>query len=69
MTLSKCAKLGLQVQTVVARVNFPHEGTRGLSRTLGEQSLMHAKYMHDLCSLLMYIPTYCNIIRCYNHIL
>jgi hypothetical protein len=25
MTLSKCAKLGLQVQSVVARVNFPHE--------------------------------------------
>jgi hypothetical protein len=38
MTLSKCAKLGLQVQSVVARVNFPHEGTRGLYRTLKEQS-------------------------------
>jgi hypothetical protein len=26
------------VQSVVARVNFPHEKTRGLYRTLGEQS-------------------------------
>jgi predicted nucleotidyltransferase len=35
----KCATLlGLQVQSVVARVNFPHEGTLGLYRTLGEQS-------------------------------
>jgi hypothetical protein len=34
----KCATLlGLQVQSVVARVNFPHEETRGLYRTLGEQ--------------------------------
>jgi hypothetical protein len=31
MTLSKGANsLGLQVQSDVARVNFPHEGTRGL---------------------------------------
>jgi hypothetical protein len=31
MTLSKGVNLsGLQVQTVVARVNFPHEGTQGL---------------------------------------
>jgi hypothetical protein len=30
MTLSKCAKLGLQVQSVVERVNFPHEGNLGL---------------------------------------
>jgi hypothetical protein len=30
--------LGLQVQSVVARVNFPHEETRGLYQTLGEQS-------------------------------
>jgi hypothetical protein len=36
MTLSKCAKLRLQVQSVVARVNFPHEGNRGLYQTLGE---------------------------------
>jgi hypothetical protein len=34
-----CATLlGLQVQSVVARVKFPHEGTRGLYRALGEQS-------------------------------
>jgi hypothetical protein len=30
--------LGLQVQSVVARVNFFHEETWGLYRTLGEQS-------------------------------
>jgi hypothetical protein len=35
MTLSS-DKLGLQVQSVVARVNFPHERTRGLYRTLRE---------------------------------
>jgi hypothetical protein len=35
----QCATLlGLQVQNVVARVNFPHEETRGLYRSLGEQS-------------------------------
>jgi hypothetical protein len=38
MILRKCAKLGLQVQSVVARVNVPHEGTRGLYQTLREQS-------------------------------
>jgi hypothetical protein len=31
--------------------------------------LMHAKYMHDLCSLLIHIPTYYNVIRCYDHVL
>jgi hypothetical protein len=30
MTLSKCVKLGLHVQSVVARVNFPHEVNSGL---------------------------------------
>jgi hypothetical protein len=30
--------LGLQVQSIVARVNFPHKESRGLYRTLGEQS-------------------------------
>jgi hypothetical protein len=35
----QCATfLGLQVQSVVARVKFPHEETRGLYRTLEEQS-------------------------------
>jgi hypothetical protein len=29
--------------------------------------VMHAKYMHELCSLLMHIPTYYNVISCYNH--
>jgi hypothetical protein len=28
--------LGLQVQSIVARVNFLHKGTRGLYRTLEE---------------------------------
>jgi hypothetical protein len=32
------SSLGLQVQSVVARVNFPYEGTRGLYRTFKEQS-------------------------------
>jgi hypothetical protein len=30
---------------------------------------MHAKYMHELCSLLMHNPTYYYIISCYNHVL
>jgi hypothetical protein len=30
---------------------------------------MHAKYMHELCSLLMHIPTYYNVISCYNNVL
>jgi hypothetical protein len=39
MTQSKGANsLGLQVQSVVARVNFPHEETQVLYQTLGEQS-------------------------------
>jgi hypothetical protein len=29
---------------------------------------MHAKYMHELCSLLMHIPIYYNVISCYNHV-
>jgi hypothetical protein len=28
-----------------------------------------SKYMYELCSLLMHIPTYYNIISCYNHVL
>jgi hypothetical protein len=35
-TISNCAKLGLQVQSVVARVNFSQEGTRGLYQTFRE---------------------------------
>jgi hypothetical protein len=31
--------------------------------------LMHAKYMHNLCSLLMHTPTCYNVISCYNHVL
>jgi hypothetical protein len=30
-------------------------------------ALMHAKYMHELCSLLMYITTYYNVISYYNY--
>jgi hypothetical protein len=30
-------------------------------------TLMHAKFMHVLCSLLMHIPTYLDVMRCYNH--
>jgi hypothetical protein len=30
MTLSKCVKLGLEVQSIVARVNFLHEGNSEL---------------------------------------
>jgi hypothetical protein len=29
--------------------------------------LVHAKYMHEFCSLLMHILTYYNVISCYNH--
>jgi hypothetical protein len=29
--------------------------------------LMHAKYMHELYSLLMHIPIYYDVISCYNH--
>jgi hypothetical protein len=31
--------------------------------------VMHAKYMHKLCSLLMHSATYYNVISCYNHVL
>jgi hypothetical protein len=31
--------------------------------------LMHAKCMHELCSLLMHIPTYYDVISCFNHVL
>jgi hypothetical protein len=43
MTLSKYAKLGLEVQSVVARVNFPQEGNTGLisnSRGTVEKSII-----------------------------
>jgi hypothetical protein len=33
------------------------------------RQVMHAKYMHELCSLLMHIPTNYNVISCYNHVL
>jgi hypothetical protein len=31
--------------------------------------LMHVKCMHELCSLLMHIPTYYDVISCFNHVL
>jgi hypothetical protein len=31
--------------------------------------LVHAKFMHELCSLLLHIPTYVYVMRCYNHVL
>jgi hypothetical protein len=43
MTLSKRAKLGLQVQSVVARVNFSHKGNSWLisnSRGIVEKALV-----------------------------
>jgi hypothetical protein len=36
---------------------------------LRDGALMHPKYMHELCNLLMHIPTYYNVISCYNHVL
>jgi hypothetical protein len=46
-------------------ITFILEDDHGLSLGM----LMHAKYVYDLCSLLMHIPTYYNIIGCYNHVL
>jgi hypothetical protein len=31
--------------------------------------LMHEKFMHELCSLSLHIPTYLHVMRCYNHVL
>jgi hypothetical protein len=31
--------------------------------------MMHAKFMHELCSLLMQFPIYLDVMRCYNHVL
>jgi hypothetical protein len=30
---------------------------------------MNAKFMHELCSSLMHIPIYLDVMRCYNHVL
>jgi hypothetical protein len=38
-----------------------------MAATANHNRLMHAKYTHERCSLLMHIPTYYNIISCYNH--
>jgi hypothetical protein len=31
--------------------------------------MTNAKFMLELCSLLMHIPTYLDVMRCYNHVL
>jgi hypothetical protein len=33
-----------------------------------DRRLMHAKFMHELCSLLTHIPIYLDVMRCYNHV-
>jgi hypothetical protein len=33
----------------------------------GTTCQMHVKFMHELCSLLLNIPTYLDVMRCYNH--
>jgi hypothetical protein len=40
-----------------------------IAEDLHAEYVMHAKYMHDLCTLLMHIPTYYNVISCYNYVL
>jgi hypothetical protein len=32
-----------------------------------DRRVMHAKFMHELCSLLLHIPAYLHVMRCYNH--
>jgi hypothetical protein len=44
-TKQRATPLGLQVQSVVARLNFPHEETRGLYWTLGEQTKMLSLFL------------------------
>jgi hypothetical protein len=44
-------------------------GRARLGLGLGADWLMHAKFLHELCNLLMHIPTYYNVISCYNRVL
>jgi hypothetical protein len=44
-------------------------GSHVALETTNHRLLMHTKYMHELCSLLIHIPTYQDVISCYNHIL
>jgi hypothetical protein len=44
-------------------------GRKAIALVDAGSTLMHPKYMHDLCCSLMHIPTYYNVIRCYNHVL
>jgi hypothetical protein len=46
-TKQYATSLRLQVQSVVTRVNFPHEGTWGLYQTLGEQSKKLSLFWSD----------------------
>jgi hypothetical protein len=50
------------------------QGTQGYIPDKDEDGLslgmfMHAKFMHQLCSLLMHIIIYLDVMRCYNHVL
>jgi hypothetical protein len=42
-------------------------GQGGFTHRLLVAVVMHVKYMHEHCSVLMYIPTYYNVISCYIH--
>jgi hypothetical protein len=44
-------------------------GRKGEIEKREREDLMHTKYMHDLCSLLMNTPTYYDAIIYYNHVL
>jgi hypothetical protein len=49
-----------------------HGGGPGTKKGKCEETsmmLMHAIYMHELCSLLLHIPTYYNVISFYKHVL
>jgi hypothetical protein len=45
------------------------EGTVYRWHGLSLAMLMHLKCMHDLCSFMMHISTYYNVISYYNHVL
>jgi hypothetical protein len=56
------------VQDVVAAAVEEEAGPRW-RRHQADGPMMHAKFMHELCSLLMHIPTYLDVMRYYNHVL
>jgi hypothetical protein len=45
------------------------EAIRGRMAKGKGMPVMHAKFMHELYSLLLHIPTYLVVMRCYNHVL